>query len=55
MIAPNTPVPALREAQLQRVRELLAAVLPSNRFYARKFAGIRPADIRTAQDFARLP
>jgi phenylacetate-CoA ligase len=55
MITPDTPVPVLREAQLQKVRELLSAVLPTNRFYARKFAGIRPADIRTAQDFARLP
>jgi phenylacetate-CoA ligase len=45
----------LRAAQLARVRELLAAVLPGNAFYARKLAGVRPNDIRTAEDFAKLP
>jgi phenylacetate-CoA ligase len=55
MIAADTPVPNIREAQLRRVRELLAEILPSNRFYARKFAGIQPSDLRTAEDLARLP
>lgn len=43
-----------RDAQPARVRELLAAVLPANPFYARKFAGLR-AEIATLDDFARLP
>jgi phenylacetate-CoA ligase len=55
MIAPDTPIPDLRTAQFGRVRELLAGVLPTNRFYARKFAGLSPNDIRTDDDFARLP
>ena len=42
-------------AQLAHVRQLLAAVLPGNRFYARKLAGVRPDDLRTPDDFARLP
>jgi phenylacetate-CoA ligase len=44
-----------RSAQLARVRSLLAAVLPANAFYARKLPGVRPDDVRTAGDFARLP
>jgi phenylacetate-CoA ligase len=55
MIALDTPIPELRAAQVRRVRELLAAILPANRFYARKFAGINPFDIRTPDDFAGLP
>lgn len=43
------------DRRLERVRALLAQVLPRNRFYSRKFAGITPADIRTPADFARLP
>jgi phenylacetate-CoA ligase len=45
----------LRESQLARVRELLHVVLPGNRFYARKFAGLAANDLRTPDDFARLP
>lgn len=45
----------LRAAQLARVRELLAAVLPANAFYARKLAGVCPDDVRSAEDFAKLP
>jgi phenylacetate-CoA ligase len=30
-------------------------VLPGNRFYARKFAGLSPNDLRTPADFAQLP
>jgi phenylacetate-CoA ligase len=36
------------------VRQLLDAVLPTNAFYARKFAGIS-TKIRTFDDFSRLP
>src|SRR5262245_31251485 len=32
----------------ERLRELLAAILPSNSFYARKFAGIDPAHAKLA-------
>ena len=49
------PLPA--DARFDRLRELLAAAVPTNRFYARKFAaaGLHPADLRTPADFARLP
>jgi phenylacetate-CoA ligase len=50
-----TPEADPRDAQLARVRQLLAAVLPTNAFYARKLAGVRAEDVRTASDFARLP
>lgn len=43
------------DIQLDRLRRLLTDTLPANRFYARKFAGISPADLRTPADFARLP
>lgn len=46
---------ALRGRQIDRLRRLLAEVLPGNRFYARKLAGVRPDDLRTADDLARLP
>jgi phenylacetate-CoA ligase len=36
------------------VRQLLDAVLPTNAFYARKFAGVC-SEIRTLDDFAQLP
>ena len=42
-------------AALDRNRELLTAILPANRFYARKFSGVNPNDIRTLDDFATLP
>jgi phenylacetate-CoA ligase len=45
---------ALETAQLRRVRQLLAEILPRNRFYARKFAGL-DTDLRTLDDLARLP
>ncbi len=54
-VSPTTPIPELREAQLSRVRELLAAILPANRFYAQKLAGVTSNDIRTPADFATLP
>ena len=52
---PFIPTTELHATQLARVRELLAAILPSNRFYARKFAGLATRDIRTLADFATLP
>lgn len=55
MITPTTPPDQLRAAQLDRLRRLLAAVLPGNGFYARKFAGISPAGLRDLADLARLP
>jgi len=53
-VSPTTTT-ELHEAQLARVRELLAAILPTNQFYARKFAGLAAHDIRTLADFATLP
>ncbi len=49
--------PALRGRQVERLRRLLAEVLPANRFYARKLAaaGVTPDDLRTPADLARLP
>jgi len=55
MLAPDTPLSELHSEQLSRVRELLAAILPANPFYARKFAGLTSKDIRFATDFERLP
>jgi phenylacetate-CoA ligase len=55
MIAADTPVPDLRAAQLGRVRTLLDAILPANRFYARKLRGVALADIRTLDDLSKLP
>ena len=37
--------------QARRLRELLAAILPQNRFYAEKFAGVDPS----RAEFAKLP
>jgi phenylacetate-CoA ligase len=57
MITPATPVAELRAAHLERLRSLLDAILPGNRFYAAKFAavGIKPADLRSFDDLQRLP
>src|SRR5207253_1734766 len=54
-VSPTTPQPDLREFQLDRLRRLLAAALPGNRFYARKLAGLDPDDFRTPADLTRLP
>lgn len=51
----NTPIPELRLAQFERVRQLLEQQLPNNRFYAHKFEGLNPKEIRTLDDFCRLP
>jgi phenylacetate-CoA ligase len=46
---------ALEAEQLARLRALLAAVLPANRFYAAKLAGLDPA-VASLEDFcARVP
>jgi phenylacetate-CoA ligase len=57
MVNPATPLPELRAFQFDRLRRLLAEVLPGNRFYARKFAavGVSPADLREFDDLVRLP
>ena len=56
-VTPITPQPELRAAQFERLRRLLAEILPGNRFYARKFAaaGITPAGLRGPADLVRLP
>jgi phenylacetate-CoA ligase len=50
----TAPSAELQEAQLTRVRTLLAG-LSGNAFYTRKLVGIRTEDIRTPEDFSRLP
>jgi phenylacetate-CoA ligase len=49
--------PALASLQRDRLRALLAEVLPRNEFYARKFAsnGLTPEHIRSPADLSRLP
>jgi phenylacetate-CoA ligase len=54
-VTPTTPIEDIRAAQLVRVRELLATVLPANPFFRRKLSGLAPDDIRTASDFANVP
>lgn len=55
MLAATAAPDDLQTAQLARVRSLLAAVLPANAFYAKKLAGLRADDVRTLDDFAKLP
>jgi phenylacetate-CoA ligase len=47
----------LERLQCEQLNVLLDAILPANRFYARKFAdaGLARADIRTPDDLRRLP
>jgi phenylacetate-CoA ligase len=49
--------PALTRLQWDRLRSLLGEILPRNSFFARKYAeaGVRPADLVTPADLARLP
>ena len=50
--------PALAQLQWDRLRPLLAELLPGNRFYARKFAeaGLDPAALATpAEQYRQLP
>jgi phenylacetate-CoA ligase len=54
MLSATAPTTELRPAQLSRVRTLLA-LLTGNAFYTHKLTGIRPDDVRTPKDFARLP
>jgi phenylacetate-CoA ligase len=54
MLPATAPDIDLRSAQLARVRTLLGT-LAGNAFYTRKLGGVRPEDIRTLEDFAKLP
>ncbi len=54
MLSATAPTADFRSAQLDRVRALLASVLPNNAFYARKLAGHR-LDVDSFDDFAKLP
>jgi phenylacetate-CoA ligase len=47
----------LERLQTQRLRELLAAVVPSNPFWTKRFAaaGLWPDDLRSLTDLSRLP
>jgi phenylacetate-CoA ligase len=47
--------PDLERLQQERLSALLTEILPRNRFYARKFAGLSPGGIRSLADLARLP
>jgi phenylacetate-CoA ligase len=49
--------PALTRLQWDRLRLLIAEILPGNRFYARKFAdaGVKLDDLNAPADLARLP
>jgi phenylacetate-CoA ligase len=49
--------PALATLQGEKLRALLAEILPRNEFYARKFAaaGVEPEQIRGPADLARVP
>src|SRR5262245_53762328 len=55
MFAQTTPIEEIRAAQLARVRALLAAVLPGNPFYTKKLAGFSPDNVRSLEDFSKLP
>lgn len=54
-MTPDTPTAELLTGQLARLREMLRVILPGNRFYARKLAGLHPDDLGTVEDFRRLP
>ena len=45
---------ALEQVQLQRLNQLLAQILPTNKFYARKFAGIS-SPLTSLEQLAALP
>ncbi len=47
----------LRQLQSVKLRQLIAAVLPGNRFWSRRFAaaGVKPHDVWTPDDLAKLP
>jgi phenylacetate-CoA ligase len=49
--------PALTRLQWDRLHALLGEILPGNSFFARKYAeaGVRPADLVSPADLARLP
>jgi phenylacetate-CoA ligase len=47
----------LQRHQAERLRQLVAAVIPGNRFWSQKFAdaGCRPEDLQAPADLTRLP
>lgn len=47
----------LQRLQAERLRQLVAAVIPGNRFWSRKFAdaGCRPEHLQAPADLTRLP
>lgn len=45
----------LHLSQLRQLRAMLTAILPGNRFYGRKLAGVDPASLENLSDFRRLP
>jgi phenylacetate-CoA ligase len=53
----DAPRAELTRWQGERLAALVRAILPTNRFYARKFAeaGLRAADVRGSGDLGRLP
>ncbi|MBY0461264.1 MAG: phenylacetate--CoA ligase family protein, partial [Gemmataceae bacterium] len=51
----DTSAADLPAAQLAAVRELLAEILPHNRFYAQKFGHLNPQDLDTPDAFGQLP
>ncbi|MCH2201313.1 MAG: AMP-binding protein [Fuerstiella sp.] len=46
---------SIREIQSRRLRDMLAEIIPRNRFYARKFAGIDVSAIGGLKDLYQLP
>ncbi len=46
---------AIREVQEKRLRQMLKEILPRNRFYADRFAGIDVEAVRSLDDLPRLP
>ncbi len=45
----------LRAVQWSRLKKLLDEILPRNRFYAQKFAGLQCSNIRRLEDLRRVP
>ena len=48
---------AVLELQSQKLRAMLAEIIPGNRFWTKKFeeAGVDPSTVQNAADLARLP
>ena len=56
-MTPTTPTADLRRLQFDRLRRMLAEILPGNRFYVCKMAAARvsTSDLKSPDDIARLP